>query len=377
MSRAPGTVGAVGVDKMAVMPGPPPEPLSPGSRPSPADQAGALGRTEAPRVDDRSAPIPPGVGRAAPLVDGGPPDHGKTVVDDASVVVDAPVPADDDVVDPPGLPPGRFLELEGRGATWVRADETAQGRVDVLLVHGWTVTADATFAPSYPALAERYRVIAPDLRGHGRGLPAGPGLTLETLADDLAATLDAVGSRRAVVVGYSMGGAVAQLLWQRHREKVAGLVLCSTARHFQGGPGSDIWYRGQAVLAPVVEAFPGQARARMVQAVEQKVADGPYAAWFRRELLRSDPADLLRVGAALGRFRSTEWVGEVDVPTAVIITTLDRTVAPGRQRRLAAAIAGARVYEVAGPHNAAATRPEEWVSALRRALDDLVDRLPD
>lgn len=374
MSRAAGTVGPAGVAKMAVMPGPPPEPLTPGSRPSPTDQAGAPGWTEASQVDDQPVPIPPGVGRAAPLVDDGTPDEVGTA---AAVLDDVSVAVDDEIVDPPGLPPGRFLELEGRGAAWVRADEAAQGRADVLLVHGWTVTADATFAPSYPALAGRYRVIAPDLRGHGRGLPAGRGLTLETVADDLAATMDAVGSRRAIVVGYSMGGAVAQLLWQRHREKVAGLVLCSTARHFQGGPGSDVWYRGQAVLAPVVGAFPGQARARMAQAVEQKVADGPYAAWFRRELLRSDPASLLRVGAALGRFRSTEWIGEVDVPTAVIITTLDRTVAPGRQRSLAAAIAGARVYEVAGPHNAAATRPAEWVGALRRALDDLVDRSPE
>lgn len=356
----------------------------PSSRPRRArrallDQAGGHDCVEDEAVEERPGPISPGEGRAAPLLDDEPlvaartDDEAGTAAGAADVMASSD---EDDVVVPPGLPPGRFLDLEGRGAAWVRVDDDARGRVDVLLVHGWTVTADATFAPSYPALARRYRVIAPDLRGHGRGLPAHRGVTLETLADDLAATLDAVDSRRAVVVGYSMGGAVAQLLWRRHPEKVAGLVLCSTAQHFQGGPGSDVWYRGQAVLAPVIRAYPGPARARMVQAVNAKVADGPHADWFRRELLRSDPAALLQVGAALGRFRSTEWIGEVDVPTASIITTLDQTVPAQRQRNLAAAIEDTRVYEVSGPHNSAATRPAEWVAALRRALDDLVERLP-
>ena len=172
-------------------------------------------------------------------------------------------------------------------------------------------------------------------------------------------------------MGYSLGGAVAQALWQRHPEKVTGLVLCSTARHFQTGPVGDLWYRGQAWLAPAVRAFPGPARARMVRAVDGKVADGPYAAWYRQELLRSDPPSLLRIGAALGRFRSNGWIGDVDVPAAAVITTRDRTVPARRQRGLAAAIPGCRTYEVAGPHSSAVTIPDVWVPQLRHALDGL------
>jgi pimeloyl-ACP methyl ester carboxylesterase len=175
------------------------------------------------------------------------------------------------------------------------------------------------------------------------------------------------------VVGYSMGGAVAQLLWRRHPDRVAGLVLCSTALHFQGGPVTDLLYRGQGWVAPVIRAWPGPARARMIQAVNGKVSDGPYAAWFRRELLRSDPSALLRVGSALGRFRSSGWIGRVDVPTAVIVTTHDHTVPTRRQRNLAAAIPGAAVYDVSGPHNSAVTRSDVWVPTLRRALDGLTD----
>ena len=148
-------------------------------------------------------------------------------------------------------------------------------------------------------------------------------------------------------------------------------MLCSTARNFQTGPVGDLWYRGQGWLAPAVRAWPGPARNRMVQAVNGKVSDGPYAEWYRRELLRSDPATLLRVGAALGRFRSNAWIGEVDVPAAVVITTEDRTVPTRRQRGLARALPDAAVHEVAGPHNSAVTQAREWVPALRRALDGL------
>jgi 3-oxoadipate enol-lactonase len=244
-------------------------------------------------------------------------------------------------------------------------------RPPVLLLHGWTVTADTTFAPTYPALADGYRVVAPDQRGHGRGLPARGRVDLTDLADDAAAVLDAVGVERAVLVGYSMGGAVAQLVWHRHPERVDGLVLCSTARHFGAGRRADVWFRGQDVMAPAVRAMPGLARTRMQRAVEAKVTTGPLADWYRRELLRSDPASLLRVGAALGRFRSSEWIGTVDVPTAVIATTEDGVVPTRRQRALAGAVPGAALFEVDGPHDAAVSRSDRWVPVLRRALDDV------
>jgi hypothetical protein len=109
----------------------------------------------------------------------------------------------------------------------------------------------------------------------------------------------------------------------------------------------------------------------MQRAVDGKVDPGPYAAWYRRELLRSDPPSLLRVGAALGRFRSNRWIGGVDVPAAAIVTTRDRTVPTRRQRGLAAAIPGCTTYEVAGPHNSAVSIPDVWVPVLRQALDEL------
>jgi pimeloyl-ACP methyl ester carboxylesterase len=275
----------------------------------------------------------------------------------------------------PHLPGGRVVDLPGRGSTFVREVAGPPGAPTVVLLHGWTVNSDVTWYPSFGPLGDRYRVVAPDLRGHARGVrPVDGRVTLADAADDVAALCARLDVDRALVVGYSMGGAVAQLLWHRHRDLVSGLVLCSTARRFRGGRTSTLLFGGQAGLARLLRASPTVSQWAMARAVNGKVDQGRYAAWVRRELLRCDPALLLSAGASIGRFDSSAWVAGLDVPTAVIVTTQDRTVSTVRQRELAAAIPGARTWEVDGPHNAAVTRADRWVPTLLDALADVVDR---
>ena len=242
-----------------------------------------------------------------------------------------------------------------------------------MLLHGWAVTADLNFFPAYEPLADEHRVIALDHRGHGRGLRRPGPVRLSDCADDVAAVLDALGVDRAVVVGYSMGGAVAQLAWRRHRERVAGLVLCSTAGHFQGGPLSDLWYASYGPLARLAGVARGPADALLRGRVRRRVAGDPLGEWMADELLLADPAALLSSMRSIGRFRSNDWIGEVDVPTAVVVTTRDRTVPARRQRQLAASIPAARLLEVDGPHDAIVTHPGRYLRALTEACRDVVD----
>ncbi|CAN5700313.1 N/A [soil metagenome] len=275
----------------------------------------------------------------------------------------------DQVRGTPWLPPGGPLELPGRGTTFVRDSGGPEGAPVLVLLHGWAVTADLNWFAAYPALSERYRVLAIDHRGHGRGIrPAGGKVRLSDCADDVAAVLDVLGIDRAVVVGYSMGGAIAQLLWRRHPERVSGLVLCSTARHFQGGPISALWYRSYTPLAAVANVAHGPAEALVRKRVDRRVSDDPRAEWMRSELGRADPAGLLTSMRSVGRIRSNGWIGEVDVPTAVIVTTKDRTVPTRNQRKLAAAIPGAVVSEVVGPHDAIVTRTAAYLPVLLDAV---------
>ena len=110
----------------------------------------------------------------------------------------------------------------------------AAGAPTVVLLHGWTATADLNWFACFAPLAEHFRVIALDHRGHGRGIRAGARSVSTDCADDVAALADVLGIERFIAVGYSMGGPIAQLLWQRHPELVAGLVLCATSSTFSG-----------------------------------------------------------------------------------------------------------------------------------------------
>ena len=101
----------------------------------------------------------------------------------------------------------------------------------VVLLHGLADTHDL-WRHQIPALAASYRVIAFDLRGHGRSPHPGGEFTLRDLAEDVRRSLDGLGIQRAVVVGLSMGGGVAQTLALEYPERILALGLVSTSSEF-------------------------------------------------------------------------------------------------------------------------------------------------
>lgn len=130
------------------------------------------------------------------------------------------------------LPGGRFHYL-----TW-GAEQTE--RPSILLLHG--ITSDAlSWVRVAPALADRYRVYALDMRGHGESIkpPAGA-YSLRATADDAAALIEALGLERPVVIGHSWGGATAIVLasgaWsQRAAPALARVILEDPAHNFGSG----------------------------------------------------------------------------------------------------------------------------------------------
>jgi pimeloyl-ACP methyl ester carboxylesterase len=101
----------------------------------------------------------------------------------------------------------------------------------LVLLHGGLHTIDLSFGAVLPALAERYRVIAAELQGHGHTPDTDRELTLPTLAGDVAGLLDALGIERAHLFGFSLGGIVATQVAISYPERVGRLVLASA--HFR------------------------------------------------------------------------------------------------------------------------------------------------
>jgi 3-oxoadipate enol-lactonase len=275
----------------------------------------------------------------------------------------------------PPLPPGRIVTLPGRGRTFVRQLPGPPGAATVVLLHGWTANADLNWFTSYEALGRRYRVVALDHRGHGRGIRSRHPFRLRDCADDVAALVAELRCGPVVAVGYSMGGPVAQLLWRRHPEAVRGLVLCATARTFAGSAEERFGFLAMGGAALASRAVPTAARRLLARRfVGTRTDDGSVEAWVVGELHRNDWTKVLEAGNALGRFDSRPWIGEVDVPTAVVATMADGVVHPARQLALARSIPGATLHEVAGDHTACVTATRQFLPALLDACASVVDR---
>ena len=263
----------------------------------------------------------------------------------------------------PPLPPGRYVDLPGRGTTFIREVPGPPGAPVLVLLHGWTATADINWFPSFAALGRRFRVIALDHRGHGRGLSSAAPFRLRDCADDVAALADELGIASVIPVGYSMGGPVAQLVWHRHPERVQGLVLCATAKRFATSRDERLMFYGMGALARASRLSPAMLRDRLSGVYLARRARR-YDDWAMEQVSRHDWTKILEAGQAIGRFSSREWVGDIDVPVAVVITMGDRVVPLQRQIRLFESIPAAKAFRVDGDHDACVINAERFVPTL-------------
>lgn len=102
------------------------------------------------------------------------------------------------------------------------------GEAALLLLHGYT-DSWFSFSRLMPLLPPRYRIVAPDLRGHGDSERPSHGYTVADTAADVVAFLDAVGIERAAVVGHSGGSYTARRVALSYPERVTGLTLIGSA----------------------------------------------------------------------------------------------------------------------------------------------------
>jgi 3-oxoadipate enol-lactonase len=263
---------------------------------------------------------------------------------------------------PAPLPPARTVYAPGRGELFLR--DTGGDGPPVMLLHGWMASADLNWWGAYAPLVQAgYRVLAIDHRGHGRGLRTIVPFRLADCAADVAAALSLLDAAPATVVGYSMGGAIAQLVARDHADVVSGLVLSGTAHDWQDPRERSVW-RAMGALWLTLALAPNWLWRHALRG--QRLRDPELTSWLISELLRASATDLAEAGRELGRFDSRSWIGSLHMPAAVVVTTKDTLVAPRKQRSLAAAL-GAQVLEAPINH-LEITRPQ-FNAALLHALE--------
>lgn len=234
----------------------------------------------------------------------------------------------------------------------------------VVLLHGWALDSLAAWHRVIPQLAGSLRVVAVDLRGHGKTDRVRERFTIDDLADDVAAVLTALGLGRGIVVGYSLGGLVAQALARRHPALVERLVLAATATHLVRRPRAAAagLMLQRALVRIGIDAVPWAMHRYLIRS---GTVPAEHGAWLWGVLKARDPELHHQAGFALARFDARPWVGRLDLPVLCVVPARDQLVPPARQRETARLIPGARVVEIEGArHEALLTHPGELAGAI-------------
>ena len=263
------------------------------------------------------------------------------------------------------LPRGRWVSLDTGGRVFVREMAGPRGALPVVLLHGIATTGGLMWFAAMSQLSKSFRVLAPDVRGHGRSACDGR-FTLADAADDVICLLDSMQIDRAILLGYSLGGTVAQLAARRHPDRLAGLVLSATACRFGPTGLARVPMTAAGRVSSAVASLPLRRAWFRPLDSEADSEGGPWA-WFASEMRGCHPQTVLQAGIELERFNSAPWLPDLEVPTAVVVTQRDKVVPARSQRALGQLIPGARTIEIDAGHVAAGMAPEVFGPAALEA----------
>ncbi len=227
--------------------------------------------------------------------------------------------------------------------------------------------------PVAAALESRYRLILPDLRGHGDSeIGEGPALMAKH-ASDIGRVLDAAGAGKAAFIGCSIGGYILFEFWRRFRARVTALALCDTrpqgdtaeARANRLKSADTVLEQG---TAPFIETMIPKLMGRTTVSTRPDLVDGARA--MMRKMSAEDISLVLRGMAE--RPDSVADLKTIDVATLIVIGEEDvlSTVADGELMRQNIAGSQLKVVPKAG-HYAAWEQAELVGTVLRQFLDEV------
>lgn len=275
-------------------------------------------------------------------------------------------------------PTGVFVDLPGMGTCFYR-QYLNPGKPTLVLLHGMVASSGLNWFRAFPALAPHFNIIAPDLRGHGRSQRGRKRFTISRCARDLNALLEGLETGPVIVVGYSMGGAIAQKFWKKFPDKVAGLVLTATAYRARMSAYEQLFalpiFAGFVGLGRVTELFNHLPRG-MVKRYLPTLADQLHEnerRWALDEMRRTSLRVLLETAREMAFHDSSQWLHRIDVPTAVLALERDGVIDPEHQYEIAGQIPNASLFTFDGGH--ASCADPAYGDALAEACLDVARRI--
>lgn len=239
----------------------------------------------------------------------------------------------------------------------------------VVLLHAFPLHS-AMWLPQLRMLPGQRHWIAPDVSGFGEARGGGGPLSMERMAEHVAALLDHLGHERATLCGVSMGGYIAFAFLRRWPERVSGLLLSDT-RATADDPGGRLARRisSERVRAEGTQEVVTQMLDRLLGETTRRKRPGVKAA-VRSMLEDVDPTAFARAQAAMAnRPDSTGLLAGIAVPTRVVVGSEDAIIKVDDARALAGAIPGAELGVIEGAgHLPSLECPDEFNAELLKLV---------
>lgn len=216
----------------------------------------------------------------------------------------------------------------------------------ILLVHGFPLSHEM-WMPQRAGLSGRYRVITPDLRGHGGSDAPHHPITMATYADDMVAIIDHLGIGAVTLAGLSMGGYVVMEMLRRHRDRVRAVMFLSTRMT----PDSEVGKRARDDMVRLArEEGAGAVADKLLpdMLTEQTRAQNPGLTAFVRAIMASASVDGIVAALAALRDRpdSSATLQALDLPTLILAGSEDTVTPPADAEAMHAAVQGSRLETI-------------------------------
>jgi 3-oxoadipate enol-lactonase len=254
----------------------------------------------------------------------------------------------------------------------VAYDDTGGSGAALVLLHGFPLDR-SMWQGQAEALGGEFRGVAPDLRGLGETPPGDDGVSIEGMADDVAALLDELNLGRVVLGGLSMGGYVAFELFRKYPGRVRALVLADTRPQADTEEGRRAREESaqralKEGMAPIVESM----LPKLVSAGTRE-RGGEVLERVRAMMLRTSPEGAAAALRAMALRRDqTDLLPSIKVPTLIVVGSEDAVTPPADAEAMKAKIEGSRLVVVEGAgHLSNVEQPEEFNRALAEFLRGL------
>jgi 3-oxoadipate enol-lactonase len=239
--------------------------------------------------------------------------------------------------------------------------EGRQGAPVVLLVHG-LLSDHRMWDPVVESLFGDYEVLRYDLRGHGRSSAPAGAYTMEQLADDVPALLDALGVQRVHFIGTSLGGMIGQQVAARHPQRLLSLTLANTG----AAQGAAAAWDERIALAREQGVAPlaGPTMQRWFTPAYQQAAP-EVVAHMQRMLLAVSREGYVGCATAVRNLAQLDLLPKIHVPTLVIAGLHDEAIPHAATAKIAELVPGARLVSLPTGHQAAVEQPDAFCAAWK------------